>query len=68
MLILGISWVQDIIERNHEVVQEETEEVEDQEFIEEELREGNVDEDDDVVLENKHKGGIMRIQENWMEE
>ena len=38
--------------------------MEDQEFIEEELREGNVDEDDDVVLENKHKGGIMRIQEN----
>ena len=48
----------EIVKRNQEVVDEYIEEVEEQEFNEEEVREGNVDEGDEVVLENKYKGKV----------
>ena len=54
MYVLRMSCVHDLFER----YKEDMEEGEDQELIEEEVRVGNIHEDDEVVLDNKSKGDI----------
>ena len=46
------------------MVEEEVEEGGDQYLIEEEVSDGNVDEGDEMILENKYKGDI-NYEERW---
>ena len=55
---MSIPCVCDLVEFQKKVLEKELEEREEHELIKENLREGNFDEGNDVVLENKYKGDI----------
>ena len=57
-IFFRMSCVRDLIERNKKFAQKEVKEGQEQDFIEDEVREGNADEGDEVVLENTCKGDI----------
>ena len=56
--VLRNSYANKIVESQQEMLEEEVWEGEEQQFNDENAREGNVDEVDEVVLENKYKENI----------